>query len=195
MDKEVDKEEVHKAIKRYQIEDNLKQDFVATLNDRVTRYLELDFIKITPNTHFASVSAECILLYRDGYYLACIALSQAIAEALVRFMCDRSQFGASISKDFEENVEKLRERRIQPDCSEMLMEIWKGRHDYHHLKSNVTADRAKLQEIAKSKIILLHKVESAVFAFTVVDGTVKPKYPKYWDIKNGLANVFLRFEP
>jgi hypothetical protein len=189
------REEAYKAINRYQIENDLKQDFIATLNDRATRYLELDFIKITPNTHFASISAECILLYRDGYYLACIALSQAIAEALVRFMCDRSQFGASISKDFEENVKKLRERRIQPDCSEILMEIWKGRHDYHHLKPNVTADRKKLQEIAKNKIVLLHKVESAVFDFKIVDDIVKPRYPKYWDIKNGLANVFLRLEP
>ncbi len=165
------------------IEDDLKGDFDFTLNDRVTRYLELDFIKITPNTHFASISAECIRLYRDGYYLACIALSQALAEALVRFMCDRSQF-ASISKHFEENVEKLRKRRIKPDCSKMLMEIWEGRDDYHHLEPTIPADRIKLQEIAKGKIILFHKVEAEVFA-----------YPKYWDIANGSANAFLRFDP
>ena len=46
----MDKEEVNKAIKRDQIKDNLEQDFIATINDRVTRYLELDFIKITPKT-------------------------------------------------------------------------------------------------------------------------------------------------
>ena len=69
----MDKEEIYKLIKRQRLEDNLKQDFSLTLNDRITRYFELDFIKITPNTHFASISAECILLYRDGYYLACIA--------------------------------------------------------------------------------------------------------------------------
>ena len=191
----MDKEKVDKLIKRRRLEDNLKQDFALTLSNRVTRYLELDFIKITPNTHFASISAECILLYRDGYYLACIALSQAVAEALVRFMCDRNQFGASISKDFEENVKKLHDRRIQPDCSKMLMEIWEGRHDYHHLNPNITVDRTKLQEIAKSKIISLHKIESVVFAFMIVDSAIKPKYPKYWDISNGRANAFLRFEP
>ena len=191
----MDKEEVSKAIKRRQLEDNLKQDFAFTLNDRITRYLELDFIKITPNTHFASTSAECIRLYRDGYYLACIALSQAVAEALVRFMCDRNHFSASISKDFKENVEKLRKRRIKPDCSTALMEIWEGRHDYHHLNPDITTDRTKLQEIAKSKIISLHKIESEVFAFTIVDGAIKVKYKKYWDITNGRANAFLRFEP
>ena len=191
----MNKEEVYKLLKRRQLEDGLKQDFAFTLNDRVTRYLELDFIKITPNTHFASISAECIFLYRDGYFLACIALSQAVAEALVRFICDRNQFGASISNDFEENVKKLHKRRIRPDCSTMLMGIWEGRHDYHHLNPNITADRTKLQETARSKIVYLHKLESEFFAFTIVNGAIKPKYPKYWDITNGLANAFLRFEP
>ena len=110
-------------------------------------------------------------------------------------MCDRSQFGASISKDFEDNVEKLRKRCIKPDCSTELIKIWKGRHDYHHLNPNITVDRTKLQEIAKSKIIFLHKIESELFAFTIVNGAINPKYPKYWDITNGLANTFLRYEP
>ena len=192
----MDEEEIREAIKRAELEHTLKADCLSTINDRVSRYLELNFIEVTPNEHFASVSAECILLYRDGYFFACIALCQAVAEALVRFMCERSKFGASISQDFEENVEKLRKRKIKPDCSKLLREIWEGRHDYHHLKPNVPTDRTKLQSIAKNKIITLHKVESEVFAFEWVGGAPKPKYPKYWPkIHNGLLNVFLRLEP
>ena len=154
----MDREEVLKAIKRKQLEDNLKQDFVATLSERISRYQELDFIKIIPNTHFASASAECILLYRDGYFLACIALCQAVAEAIVRLMCERSKF-TSISNDYEKNVEKLHKRIIEPDCDELFKEIWKGRNDYHHLNPEIPTERNKLQDIAKSKIVTLHKIE------------------------------------
>ena len=191
----MDRDEVSKAIKRKQTEESIKQGFLATLDERVSCYQELDFIKVTPNTHFASISAECILLYRDGYFLACIALCQAVAEAIVRLMCERSKF-TSISDDYERNIENLQKRKIEPDCSELFKEIWKGRNDYHHLNPEIPTERSKLQDIAKSKIVTLHKIESDVFHFTwTKEGAISPKYLKYWDIKDGLLNVFLRFEP
>jgi len=191
----MDKEEVLKAINRKELEENLKQEFLATLDERISRYRELDFIKVTPNAHFASVSAECILLYRDGHFLACVALCQAVAEAIVRLMCERSKF-SSISEDYEKNVGNLQERKIEPDCSKLFKEIWKGRNDYHHLNPEIPTERSELQDIAKSKIITLHKIESEVFDFAwTKDGAISPRYRKYWDIKNGLLNVFLRFEP
>ena len=191
----MDKEEVLKAINRKELEENLKQEFLATLDERISRYRELDFIKVTPNAHFASVSAECILLYRDGHFLACVALCQAVAEAIVRLMCERSKF-SSISEDYEKNVGNLQKRKIEPDCSKLFKEIWKGRNDYHHLNPKIPTERSELQDIAKSKIITLHKIESEVFDFSwTKDGAISPRYPKYWDIKNGLLNVFLRFEP
>jgi len=191
----MDREEISKAIQRQQLADGLKQDFITTLDERISRYQELDFIKVSPNAHFAPVSAECILLYRDGYFLACIALCQAVAEAIVRLMCERSKFGSSISKDYEKNIENLHKRRIRPDCSELFKEIWKDRNDFHHLNPEIPTERSKLQDIAKSKIIALHKIESKVFEFTIEDGAILTRYPKYWDIKDGRVNVFLRFEP
>ena len=190
----MDGEEIRKAIRRAELEHTLKAECLSTISDRITRYLELDFIKVTPNTHFASISAECIL-YRDGYFGACIALCQAIAEALVRFLCERSRFKAS--KNFEGNIETLCRRKIKPDCSKLLKEIWEGRDDYNHLNPKVPTERIKLQAIAKSKMIALHAVESDVFAFEWVGGAIKPNYPKYWpQTQNGsYLNVFLRFEP
>jgi hypothetical protein len=191
----MDKDKVQKAIKRKQLEENLKQYFLATLDERISRYQELDFIKITPNAHFASVSAECILLYRDGHFLACIALCQAVAEAIVRLMCERSKF-SSISNDYEKNVEKLYKRNIKPDCNELFKEIWKSRNEYHHLNPEIPIEKNELHELAKSKILTLHRIESTVFEFTIINGTISPKYLKYWDVKeDGLLNVFLRFEP
>src|SRR4030042_6379941 len=128
----MDRGDILKAIQRKQLEENFKGDFLAAIEERISRYQELDFIKLTPNTHFAFVSVECINLYRDGYFLACIALCQAVAEAIVRLMCQRSKF-SSVSNDYEKNIENLRKRGIQPDCNELFKEIRKERNAYHHL--------------------------------------------------------------
>jgi hypothetical protein len=191
----MDREEVFKAIKRKELEETLKGECLATINERVSRYQELNFSQLTPNTHFAFVSVECINLYRDGYFLACIALCQAVVEAIVRLMCQRSKF-SSISNDYEKNIENLHKREIQPDCDELFKGIWKDRDNYHHLNPTVPTEKSKLQDIAKNKILTLHKIESRVFEFAwIKDGAISPRYPKYWDInENGLLNVYLRFE-
>jgi hypothetical protein len=191
----MDREEVLKAIKRKELEETLKGECLATIDERVSRYQELNFSQLTPNTHFAFVSVECINLYRDGYFLACIALCQAVAEAIVRLMCQRSKF-SSISNDYEKNIENLNKRGIQPDCDELFKGIWKDRNNYHHLNPTIPTEKSKLQDIAKNKILTLHKIESRVFEFAwTKDGAISPRYPKYWDSnENGLLNVYLRFE-
>jgi len=191
----MDREEVLKAIKRKELEETLKGECLATINERVSRYQELNFSQLTPNTHFAFVSVECINLYRDGYFLACIALCQAVAEAIVRLMCQRSKF-SSISNDYEINIENLHKREIQPDCDELFKGIWKDRNNYHHLNPTVPTEKSKLQDIAKNKILTLHKIESRVFEFAWTKyGAISPRYPKYWDFnENGLLNVYLRLE-
>lgn len=190
----MDREEVSKAIQRQQLADSLEQDFIGTLNERISRYQELDFPQLTPNHHFASVSAQCILLYRDGYFFACIALSQAVAEAIARLMCEKSGF--SPSTNFKTNVGKLYKGNIEPDCKGLFDEIWKDRNDYHHLNLGILIERSKLQEIAKSKIIILHEIESKVFDFSwTKDGSPLPRYPKYWETTEGLPNMYLRFQP
>ena len=190
----MDREKVLKAIKRKQLEETMQGYFLATLNERISRYQELDFTELTPNTHFAFVSVECINLYRDGYFFACIALCQAVAEAIVRLMCERSKFN-SISQDYEVNIENLHKRKIPPDCDDLFKEIWKDRDNYHHLNPNIPTEKSKLQDIAKNKIVALHKIEATVFEFKFGDGSVSPKYPKYWDFnENGMLNVYLRLE-
>ena len=191
----MDEGEMRKAIRRAEPEHRLKADCLSTVSERATRYLELDFIKVTPNEYFSPISAECILLYRDGYFFACIALCQAVAEAIVRFLGKKNVCKAS--DDFNKSILLLSRRRIiTPDCYKCLKEIWKDRNDYHHLNPKVPTERTKLQAIAKSKITALHNVESQVFVFEWVGGGIKPKYPKYWpENRNGLLSAFLRFEP
>jgi hypothetical protein len=190
----VDKEEVQKAIKRHRLQESLQQDFLASIDDRISRYLELDFGQVVPNTHFAPITIECILLYRDGYFFACVALCQAVAEALLRFMCERNDIR---NRGFETNIRNLSELKdnIHPDWIKMLKRVWKNRNDYHHLNPNVPTQKDKLKGISKDKIVSLLDVESKVFAFEWVDGTIKRAHPKYWlESANGLLNSYLRFE-
>ncbi len=193
----MDKEEVHKAIKRHQLQDNLEQDFLASINDRISRYLELGFIQVVPNTHFAPITIECILLYRDGYFFACIALCQAVAEALLRFMCERNDRGSKGFVKFKTNIRKLRELKdkIPFDWIDTLERVWESRNYYHHLNPDVPTQKEKLRGIAKDKIVALLDIESKVFAFEWVDGAIKRTHPEYWlETDSGHLNSYLRFE-
>ena len=193
----MDQEEVHKAIKKHQLRDNLEQDFLANIDNRISRYLELEFIQVVPNTHFAPITIESVLLYRDGYFFACIALCQAVAEALLRFICERNDKGSKGFVKFETNVGKLRKLKdkIPLGWIKTLERVWENRNDYHHLNPDVPTQKEKLREIAKVKIVALLDVESKVFAFEWVGGAIRRTHPKYWlETDSGHLNSYLRIE-
>lgn len=191
----MDEETKRELFQRAQTANSIKQEFEQTLSERVERYLQVKPHEIIPNAPFAVPSAECSLLFRDGHFYACIALVQAVAEAIVRYVCD-IDFGKH-DKVFEKNVEKLHTRKFIDDkLQETLLKIWKKRDDYHHLNSNVKSDRDTLEKLAKEKTCLLVELEGEIFKFSFGnDGSIIPKYPKYWKIRGNQAEVFLRLEP
>ena len=73
-----------------QLEDSLRQEFEQTIKSRIQRYLSVKPYGIIPNTKFAVASSECSLLFRDGHFYGCIALSQAVSEALVKYICEKN---------------------------------------------------------------------------------------------------------
>lgn len=185
---------IRRLIEEKEIEESLRAEFEATLLNRVSRYLEVKPHEISPDQHFAPVSGECAKLYRDGHFYGCIALTQAVAEALVRFMCQKNSWRPV--KRFEENVKKLGARTDHPaQIADKLLTIWQGRDDYHHLNPSIQKDHLLLQELASEKARLLAEVEREVFRFTIDEGRLVPTYPKYWDVKGDVANVFLRITP
>ena len=108
-------------------------------------YLKVKPHDVIPATHFSAVSAEISFLFRDGHFYGSIALSQALAEALVRFMCECNSFKPG--KDFEKNVEKLLKRSfITTELKNAFSEIWKKRNDYHHLNRQIEKDRGSLKK-------------------------------------------------
>ena len=176
------------------VQDNLRTEFDATLEDRVSRYLEVKPHEIVPNKHFAPVSSECALLFRDGHYYSCIALTQAVAEALVRFICETKSGRAA--NDFTINVRKLSKRgHIPNELESALLRIWEKRHDFHHLNSSIESDRSHLMAMARERVRLLQTVEKRIFAFDVSEGKMIPKHPEYWDQSGDTLEVYLRFEP
>jgi len=191
----MDEETKRELFQRARATNSMKQEFEQTLPERVERYLQVKPHEIVPDTPFAAPSAECSLLFRDGHFYACIALLQAVTEAIVRYACD-IDFGKH-DKVFEKNVEKLHTRRfIDDELREAMLKIWKKRDAYHHLNSSVKSDRDTLEKLAKEKARLLVEIESEIFKFSFGgDGSVIPKYPKYWKIRGNQADIYLRLEP
>lgn len=186
-------EKTKKLVEKAQIKDTLLQEFKLTLEQRIDRYFELRPHGIIPNSHFAAVSAECHLLYRDGYFYGSISLAQAITEALVKFLCQKN--GWNPNKDYEKNVKQLKTREIITDeLVSLFTIIWEGRNDYHHLNTKIEQDRQKLELLAKDKLTKLKNIEGILFAYAVKEGKLIPKYPKYWDQTQGTVPVFLRFD-
>jgi hypothetical protein len=150
---------------------------------------------IIADHYFSSVSSECQDLFKNGFYYACIALSQSVAEAIARFICERS--GWNPKDDFHENIRYIMRRKIEPRVSRDLLVVWgrgSQRNDFHHLNKKVPNERKKLKTIAQEKITALNRVETKIFEYKIINGALKLKYPKYWDTSNDKASVFLRLE-
>jgi hypothetical protein len=181
--------------KLMEMEKSIKQEIEQTLSLRAQRYLKVKPHKIIPYKHFSPASTECPLLFRDGHYYGCITLAQSVAEAIVRFLCQKN-FGKA-EKDFENNVKTLFKRNfISEKLKSKFLEIWKNRPDYHHLNPKIEVQRTKLEEISCEKALLLKEIESEIFKFSFdKDGKLIPENKKYWELQeNGTRPVFLRFE-
>ena len=186
-------DDTKKLVEKAQLKDTLQQEFEYSLEKRIERYLDLKPHGIIPNSHFAAVSAECHLLYRDGHYYGTVSLAQSVAEALVKFLCKINGWGPN--KDFEENIKELKKRgKITDDLVILFTNIWQARNDYHHLNPQVEQDKQKLAVLAKEKLSSLKKIEEELFAYSANEGKLIPKYPKYWDQKDGKVSVYLRLD-
>lgn len=108
-----------------------------TLDQRVERYLEVVHQGIIPNHHVAAASSECIDLYRDGYLLSAVMVSQAVTEGIWRFVLERNEVQAD--RDRPALAATLVERGIlSGDCAEAFGRICRSfRNDVHHMNPSV----------------------------------------------------------
>jgi hypothetical protein len=107
--------------RREDLKRGMRQALDQTLDDRVERYLEVAHQGIVPNHHFAAASSECIDLYRDGYALSAVMVSQAVAEGIWRVVLERNEVQAD--RDRPALAATLVERGIlSTECGEALAE-------------------------------------------------------------------------
>lgn len=173
----------------------LRQECEATAAERVGRYLRVQHQPIVADTPFASASAECMGLFRDGRFYGCISLSQAVGEALVRHMCRSNHWRPA--KTFEENVGALRRRGFIDEAIEAeMLSLWQQRDEYHHLNDSIATERTALDELAIAKIRALAVIEEWVFGFCHGEAGLVLRHPQYWPrTGENQVGVFLRCDP
>jgi len=170
---------------------DIRSEVESTLNDRVERYLEIGYQGVVAGEHFAPASAECIRLYRDGYFLSAVMVSQAVTEALWRFVLERNAIEAT--GDRVEMMPGLVERRIlSSQAADAFLRIWRSfRNDVHHLNPKVST--IPFQQLARRNLTDLGQIERELFGVTFDNGRMVPNQQKYWDLRpDGTTVVSLR---
>ena len=178
------------AIKRRRLQDNLRSSLEQSIDQRVDRYLEINHQWIIGNHYFAAASAECIELYRDGYFISTVMVSQAVNEGIFRFVAERN----STDRGSHEQLikELMNGNIISEDCAEASKRIWGSfRNDVHHMNPKVAT--IPFETLAKRNLQDLSVIEKEIFGVDVNNGKLIPHQPKYWDVqKDGTVPAFLR---
>jgi len=193
-----------KQVKKFMVKQNLKAEFEGTIDQRVERYIEIDHQGIIGGHHFAAASSECINLYRDGYFISAVMVSQSVNEGIIRFVTERnniplySDSEKGKTKSIPELIDELeRNKIISLICAEASRNICKSfRNDVHHMNPNVAEIAQHFAHLAKRNLQDLAKIEKEIFGVDFApDGRFILRQPKYWDIKDdGTAPVYLRLE-
>jgi len=178
------------ASRRADLYDHLRQLDEQTRDARADRCLQLDHHGIVGNHYFAEASSECITLYRDGHFIAAVMLTQAVNEAIIKFLVERNSI---IEEKHDAQIGMLAEKNIlTPPAIEASEKIWKSfRNDVHHMNPQV--GNIDFNTLAKRNLQNLAIVEGEVFEVEISQGKLIPKHPQYWKIlKDGTVSVFLR---
>ncbi len=159
---------------------------------RARRYLEIDRQGIIPNHYFARASMECIELYRDGYFIAAVMVTQAVNEGILKLVAVRNGISDRKPEGFLDLKTSPLLAVLPYACLEASRRIWRSfRNDVHHMNPKVS--QLDFQGLAKENIQRLALVENEVFGCEIQGSRLVPKYPRYWDVsEDGTVSVFLR---
>lgn len=185
-------------------EKEMREDFERSVQARLDRASRVPISAIAPPEHFAGPILECRSMFIAGHFYGCITLTQAVAEALARFLLTKNSLTVPDLNDYGTVVNALQRDRanpvISPACYGAFGRIRgprKGkedRNDFHHLDEQIELDPVKLEARAEQCLLALHEIELEVFGFTIQDGKVVLKNEKYWDVDpvTGHVRVMVR---
>lgn len=179
---------------RRSVEESIKSEVLRTLPDRADRFLQVRGTLLVPDGPFAAPSVECAEQFRDGHYFGCIALTQAVLEAVIRHVWQVKLTKKSNQEgSFDKNLAALHKKNfISDEWKAKLDQMWSERHSFHHLRPSVESDQQKLEETARNTLLMLNDLEQEFFGFDVNEGVIVPHHPEYWSIKEGESLVFMR---
>ena len=179
---------------RRRIEDSIRREVLRTLSDRADRFMQVRGMILVPDGPFAAPSVECAEQFRDGHYFGCIALTQAVLEAVIRHVWQvKLRKKPNQEGSFDKNLEALHKKKfISDEWKTRLDQMWADRHTFHHLRPSVEFDKQKLESTARNTLELLNDLEKEFFGFTLREGMIVPDHPEYWSIEEGESLVFMR---
>lgn len=192
-------------VKRLRIKQDLEVECVSTIEQRTDRYLEVGHQWIIGNHHFAEASSECVKLYRDGYFISAVMVSQAINEGIIKFIAERNGIdphtrdseGKSRAKKTCDLINEFKEKDvISTNCAQASERIYNSfRNDVHHMNPKVA--EIDFKEFAKRNLQDLSTIEKEIFDVKVsANGGFIPQQPKYWNFSNdGKMAAYLRISP
>jgi len=186
-------------MRRIQVRTNIESQCKGLIEEKISRYLEIEHQGIIGGHYFANASSECICLYRDGYFIGAVMMSHAINEGIIKFVAERNKISRNrehgSTKTIDELIGELKNKDIISDkCSAASTKIWGSfRADIHHM--NPTVAKIPFQKLAQQNLKHLSTIEKEVFGHDFKNGAIAPHQPKYWDINSeGKMAVFLRLE-
>ena len=189
----------NEKIRRIQLRENIESQCKSSIEEKITRYLEIEHQGIVGDHSFAKASSECIYLYRDGYFIGAVMMSHAINEGIIKFIAERNNIERhkedGTTKTIKELIDEFKEKNIiSQNCADVSTKIWRSfRADIHHMNPKIA--EIPFQELAQQNLKCLSTIEKEIFGHDYNNGAIIPPRPKYWDInKNGTTPAFLRLE-
>jgi hypothetical protein len=186
-----------KIFERLRLKKYLESECLCTIDAKLDRLLEIEHNRIIGDHHFASASAECIKLYRDGYFIGTVMMSHAINEGIIKFVAEKSatcrQKTDETTKAIEELINELREKNtISTNCADASLSILKSyRNDVHHM--NPVVSDIPFEKLAQLNIKRLSAIENEIFGCHFLNGALVPHQPKYWNTNpDGTIRAWLR---
>lgn len=172
---------------RRRIEDSIKNEVLRTLSDRADRFMQVRGPSLVPDGPFAAPSVECAEQFRDGHYFGCIALTQAVLEAVIRHVWQvKLKKKTNQQGSFDKLLEALHKKKfISDDWKTKLDQMWADRHSFNHMRPSVESEQLQLKEMARCTLTLLNDLQEVFFGFSMREGIVVPNHPEYWSIKEG----------
>jgi hypothetical protein len=110
---------------------------------------------------FRTQSSECLDLFSNGRFYRCIALAQAVVEAIVRQVW-RAWVRPSHSKTgtLSDNLKVLCAMGvISTELKNRLDLLWIGRNEYYRLNGTLQATRTRLEELAGTHVRMLIELD------------------------------------